>query len=465
MTRKWVSIFIPCIFLAGCVSSTPNPEVVERQFHDTLEIIPLKTEVPTFTPQQPPSMLPVEGILFFDLNGSGLRDQASFALNFSRLTDEKQPLQDDLLRAINVYVATHPELKEEEIITIEEPGLSGFSVCYSGRCATTDADGVFYLPEIGDPINIQISDPNSAIPSLGMRYINHWKGLVTVPEFLIDADPAIMESLITIPFCENNTDAKICIHDEDALLVREQLLYDTELIPLDVLFIPEERTAIEIGLVQGFLTAPFIQTQNPTPHIQGFFDIIGYRVFNDTNTYFSTQDGVMLNYDGKYNGSGDSDYANADAVGVGDSHTGLDYAIPIGSSIVSASPTSEVWYMCEGGKDCNDELRINTWFPNPENSSENYGNAYGHLNVILVEKNQTVYRGQIIGISGNSGYSYPYERTPMLHFHLERSSEAGWNYHDIYRTIVEFETLPENYWGSSVSYWTSDNNPIFFSID
>jgi murein DD-endopeptidase MepM/ murein hydrolase activator NlpD len=79
--------------------------------------------------------------------------------------------------------------------------------------------------------------------------------------------------------------------------------------------------------------------------------------------------------------------------------------------------------------------------------------------VQTVDMNQNIYRGQIVGITGNTGVASG--GFPQLHFNLQESKDRGWQYFDIYRTTINLNPLPNNYWGSEISYWTVDNLPVF----
>jgi hypothetical protein len=52
------------------------------------------------------------------MNGSGLQDEAVFSYDPTRLTDARQPLQQEVLAAINAYVQAQPELKKGDLVTI-----------------------------------------------------------------------------------------------------------------------------------------------------------------------------------------------------------------------------------------------------------------------------------------------------------------------------------------------------------
>ena len=168
----------------------------------------------------------------------------------------------------------------------------------------------------------------------------------------------------------------------------------------------------------------------------------------------------MLNYDGTYRSMfSPTQYISGQTprAGVGDSHTGLDYLIPIGTFIISGAPTSEVWYLPHTW---DDEYRVAIWFVDPLNSNNHYSTDHGHLSVQLVSMEQKIYRGQIIGLSGDSGtYSGKF---PQLHFGFYKRISDGWNYIDPFRYTIHFaDGLPKDFWGSEVSYWTMDNIPQF----
>ncbi len=378
--HKFLAIII-IFFLSACASATSVPT-------------PTLTPLPTAT--MPPTSIPLfdlEGVLFFDYNGSGLHDG-------------------------------------------DEPTLSNFEVCIKSidSCVKTDSNGQYIFKNIdveGTNFSLNIIDPNVTNPALAFRYINYWKGAVNIPAY-----------------------------EMNGVQVPEQNLNDTSIIPIEKGIKVTTGAKNEIGLMQGFLTIPFLKSQVPEPYIWNYFDIIGYRIFDDKgeHTFFNTQEGVILNYDGKYHAMSTSLYTGViPKQGVSDSHTGLDYFVPIGNFIISAMPTSEVWYLPHTP---DDEYRADIWFVDPTNSNNHYSTDYGHLSVQLIRMEQKIYRGQIIGLSGDSGkYSGKF---PQLHFHLEKRISTGWHYIDSFRYTVQFpDGLPKDFWGSDVSYWTVDNTPHF----
>ena len=83
------------VILTACGSAAVEPpEPALPQPSATATVPPTPEPTPTVTP------VVIEGRLFFDMNGSGLRDEASFQYDSARLADERQPLQADLLAAI-----------------------------------------------------------------------------------------------------------------------------------------------------------------------------------------------------------------------------------------------------------------------------------------------------------------------------------------------------------------------------
>jgi len=423
--------------------------------------LPSATASMTPTPEPTPTPTPVvlEGRLFFDMNGSGLRDEASFQYDAARLSDERQPLQADLLVALTAYLAEHPELKDGDLVTLEEPGLSGYTVCAKSNCVTTDAEGVFQLvqSEVESRINITIKDPNAGTPALEMRYTNKWKGEVTVPEYTREVDAATMGQLSVLPDCGTDADAMVCKQDTETLLVREQHLNDTAVFKLSDGFVIAPEITNEIGLMNGFLTMPFVGEESEETYIFDFFDIIGNRLFNSTNNYFNSMDGKMMTYNGEFTGPFSPDpYIQGGYVypGVADTHNGIDIFVDIGDIVLLGSPSSVVGEIIT--KD--GENLIQTKF---KTSSSNgyFFDTYGHLSTPLIKSSDDLYRGQIIGLSGNTGYYSG--RYPQLHFDIYLQTKNGSYHYDPFRYTVVKEEALEEFWGSEVSFWTADNLPIY----
>jgi len=382
---KAIVALVLIVSLTAC--STPSPAVTRTPSPTvTLTPSPTLTSIPTATLTATPTDIPLaglKGLLFFDYNGSGLREKP-------------------------------------------EPPIVGMGVCVeiTGKektCIETDENGQFDFSKLapaGKTVELSFVDSNKDRPDLSFRYINSWRGPVTIPAY-----------------------------EMNGVQVPEQNLNDTKIIPIEQGIKLKVGNKPEIGLMQGFLTLPFVQSQVPDLYIWGYFDIMNSSITCGTPV---SANGTALNYDGKYTKGGGGNSVTP-RVGVGDGHEGLDYSVPIGSYIINASPNAKVWLLPHEN---NGELRVHTLY---QLGNEVYQNAYGHLNVQLVALNDIVYRGQIIGISGKTGAS-PYHQ---LHFDLSKSTPDQCNqYLDPFRTIVE-GSYPDNFSGSYISYWTMDNNSQF----
>jgi hypothetical protein len=94
--------------LSACGPAPVEPTATATQKPSATATV---TPVPSATPTPVP---PLEGRLFFDMNGSGLPDEASFTYDPERLTDPRQPLQSDLVKVVEDFVSAHPDLKDGE---------------------------------------------------------------------------------------------------------------------------------------------------------------------------------------------------------------------------------------------------------------------------------------------------------------------------------------------------------------
>jgi len=103
------------------------------------------TFISTFTPIP---LVDLEGSLFFDYNGSGLREDG-------------------------------------------EPPIENFGVCVKAKdiCVNTDENGHFIFEKVapeGTGVQLSFVDPDANIPSLAFRFINIWKANVVIPAYEID---------------------------------------------------------------------------------------------------------------------------------------------------------------------------------------------------------------------------------------------------------------------------------------
>ena len=391
--------------LAACAPATPAPNLTQTAIFQTQAAEPSATPTASSTPTPFPTATPapVEGRLFFDMNGSGLPDEASFNYDPARLTDERQPLGNDLLAAISAYVSAHPDLKTGDLVTIEEPGLSGYTVCVGSACDETDAEGRFTItdPGAGQSAHLEITDPNAGTPALEMRYINQWKGPVTVKAYPQDVDAATMAKLATIPACDADAAALVCKQDADTLLVRDQNLNDTAVIPLEKGIAISKTQPSEIGLMQGFLTLPF--SYDTWSKIAIF---LGYDHDPRTNR--------VISYDGKTLRCTPFSVACS---GTDDGHIGTDYGLPSPSVIFASLPGDlETWTNQNGAGSRN--LRIK----NDLNigGGNNFEIDCDHLSVYIIPTSVSdwntqnfghFYRGQILALSGHTGTEWDHLHT------------------------------------------------------
>jgi hypothetical protein len=420
----------------------------------------MSTTVPSPTPTPVP---PLKGRLFFDMNGSGLQDETSFTYDPERLADPRQPLQPDLARVVEDYVSAHPDIKDGDLITIEELGLSGYSVCVQSDCIETDAQGNFSLPNpSGAPsASIKITDPNADNPALAMRYINHWKGAITVPAYTKDVDAATMARLTTIPECDADLAALVCRLSDATLQVRDQHLNDTSIIPIGKGTSIEAGEYNNVGLMQGFLTWSSVSNQEKDPFIWYYFDIASVNLWPENFRVEDVRNNVWQTYNGKNTIPLNLQQllrvsAGERIAGLDDGHIGLDILVNYGSYIISEIPSAIVMFVKP--KDAYG-VDVHLILDNPEINNTSYVTNHSHMTIGLVETNQIIYRGQIIGLSGDESSNPP--PLPQLHFHLVRLQQGGWFYLDPFRYILELDPLPVPFAGSDVSYWTSDNLPQF----
>lgn len=462
--------------LSSCVLMTETPTSTEEVKNELtpskenpatqeLTLVPetkAATEMPTTTlvpePTATESSATLEGTFFFDMNGSGLRDQACFIYDAERLTDERQPLQADLLAAITAYVEDHPDIKDGDIITLEEPGLSGYTVCYKTDCILTDADGKFLIanPDTKMFYNITIADPNAGTPALEMRYINKWNKEVTVPEYTKDVDATTMGQLKAVPFCDADANALVCKLDGDTLQVRDQHLNDTEIFSFEDGISLNKDNSNEIGLMQGYITMPLTSSDFlQLDMIQGFDQDPSIKTFDYTGSTLTCSEYNICQRMDRIPG----EFLNA----TGNDHTGIDfgyYGSPAKYNILILAGMSGYSQIrpSNGGKLKNNLDILSFIGQNFGGSSKPIMNN-GHLLMYLVNDGYYLYPGQIIGIMGNTGTAIDWTH---LHFEIQYGTPINndWIGHskDFFRQINS-NLVVQNF--NEQSVWTVDNLPVY----
>lgn len=452
MTRI-LTLLIICLLLVGCTSSSIAPAPTSTS---APTVIP--TNTPTPTPEPTPTPTPIDGLLFFDMNGSGLKDDASFQYDAARLTDERQPLQADLLGAINAYLAEHTDIKDGDLVTIEEPGLSGYTVCAGSNCVTTDAEGRFQLvePEISRSVSVTIQDPNAGTPALEMRYINKWKRAVTVAEYTKDADASTMGQLKAVPDCETDATALVCMQDTDTLLVREQYLNDTSIFKLSDGFTIMPDKPNEIGLMQGYVIMPLrISDFSKLDMIQGFDQDSSANVFDYSGSTLTCSEYNLCQRMNRVPGI----FLNA----TGNDHTGIDfgyYGFPSKNNmLIFAGMAGYSQVRPTNGGKLKNNLDILSFLGQRFGGSSKPLINNGHLLMYLVGDGVFIHTGQIIGVMGNTGTATDWTH---LHFEIQYGTPVDNNWigysKDFFRQInsdLVVSAFNDN------NVWTVDNLPIF----
>lgn len=442
LAKALIVLTLPYIFTA-CVVTPPETALPQ----------PSATATSTSTPVPTPTPTPViiEGRLFFDMNGSGLRDEASFQYDSARLTDERQPLQADLLAAINTYLLEHPDIKDGDLVTLEEPGLTGYTVYAGTSCVTTDDEGRFQLvqSEVEGRQNVTIKDPNEGTPALEMRYTNKWISAVTIRPYKIDAyDDITLNAIRELSACSDDAKVMVCVQDENTIQIREQKLNDTAIMPINRKILLTSTELNEIGLMQGFLTAPYSLTDFSSYWISNYVDLNPVEgdilIFNKMNNMYWSRPTSEKNTGGS-----------------GDQHNGIDFEGPENTLIFAAFPG--IVYETMGTK--TPILLLG----NMENVPYKISN--GHHNGILVAAGK-VYRGQIIGLNGiGSNGGHPHNHFGLYQLRDDTDARVGpddlridpfgvlWVDKPITITYPNREN--ESVYYDSYSSWTLYNSPVF----
>jgi murein DD-endopeptidase MepM/ murein hydrolase activator NlpD len=343
--------------------------------------------------------------LFFDLNGDGLRDKAAMIYLPARLLDEQQSLQPDLLSAIRDYVRSHPELKPGGLMVIDEPALSNFTICVQNSCDITNDAGRFKIlnPGPDSSIQIHITDPNAGTPAFAMKTINQWNRSVVIPAYQMDG-----------------------------LQIPDQHLNDTTILPIDQGIIVKINQPNEIGLMQGFFTAPVL--------VAGAF-ILSYQ---DDDPVV----GTVLDWKGDTESVCTHDPIPFEVVC--DQHQGIDF-------VPNIRTQANFVYASAGGT-----LTSADTLPSGEKvvtlihliDNKRFQTTYAHLDDYpdTLSHGAQVFSGQIIGTTGASGGAW--------------IDQVHWEFTDLSlplrpdgsaQSIDPFATLPVT---TSSNYWTLFNFPL-----
>jgi len=299
------------------------------------------------------------------MNGSGLRDETSFYYWENFFDPETFKGRPELLETIMDL----GKLDNGQLVTIQEPILNeGLEICVGDNCTGPDNENKFSLlltnNKVGQSVGIKINDMNAGCPELAIRSINQFIWWVDISSYKING--------VQVP---------------------DQYLADTEIFPFNEQFrikLIEGHTYI--GLMQGFLTLPYIENAEKQLEWISYFD-------HDENI------GEVIDY------SGDTDFwyweSEPGGSGTGDSHAGIDFGLPYDTFLVASMPgyVSHEFTNSEGAKVAR-LANVNL----VDKAGYYLVLTYGHHSEILLKNIPSrlsadnygvkVYRGQIFLLSG-----------------------------------------------------------------
>ncbi len=370
MSKKRLTLFSAIVILVFILYACTSPQ--SQQTEKSLETAARPTEVPftstprptrTATPLPSPTStatpLPVtlQGTLFFDIDGSGSRNNIEMKY-YDGLIHPKNPRfrqNPDLVKVLERYILFHPLTKDGTTITIMEPGLSGFQVCATlkktvSMCAVSDAEGNFSMANesirLGDAVGLTISDAREEKVGT-MSYQNRYVKSVTIPAY-----------------------------EMHGVKVPEQHLVQTNLMKLSNTFnVTADNEPMLIGLMQGFLPYPPLKG---SPYIYSFFDHdprIGYGLDWRGRTGLTPK---------TYNHPPNKMTDNLDGVDIGGQKG--DFVLSMGFGMAAAKKS---------------ETMGNQVVVMIDNIPQSV--TYSHLDTILITELQEVFNGQIIGTNGRTG--------------------------------------------------------------
>lgn len=316
----------------------------------------------------------------------------------------------------------------------DEPLIPNIEICGKSiddrwSCVFSDENGSFELKSISifsDDIFLKLSDPNSDDPKTAYRCINYFHKSVQIDEYV-----------------------------KEGFKVNTQELNETEIILIENILVIPPKENLNIGLMQGFLTLPF--PSGYPAFILGYADIDGEKRWQEN--------GRSMNYLGetldwtrvKPNSSTSSTKIKSQTLvfpgitGTHDAHAGIDYRIELYTPLVASFPGTVYRFHRDNGWNISVSHKI---------GNSNFSTFYGHVDSkLLVDIDQYVHRGQIIGLSSNtSDKDSGNDFGGILHFSLTRGKQYTPSQDiDPYRNVSNFE-FPL---ASKHSYWTVDNIPQF----
>jgi hypothetical protein len=373
-----ILLILALLSLASCAAPTQAPTITpEPSFTITKTSTPPSTPTNTPTPSETPIPLyRLSGTIFFDYNGSGEQD-----LTYAVDSDE----------------------------SVMEPGIPDVPVCLdadprkeipgNALCTVSDKDGNYVIENIKEGTHkFYVKSPTDD-PATAFRYMNISHGWVDIPAY-----------------------------EMGGVQVPAQYLPDTEIYYIDKSITLEIGSDLKqnLGLMQGFLTSPFLCNQEY---------IIGSKYDHDpTFGSYLTYEGYQNPYDVPIDKECNSD-----------NHEGLDLIVPDGvpvvamaSGIVNFSGAIETWH--------GTVLHITV-----EHFGKDFATGTGHHSVLLVDVGESVLRGQIIALSGHSGTKGPHVHINLHHPHKGSPPPTT----DLYGVLYDVEDPKE-----LISHWSVYNQIV-----
>lgn len=305
-----------------------------------------------------------------------------------------------------------------------DPAIEGVVISIGGKSATTNANGYYEITNLdkGD-VSVNITSPNES-DRLDMRTNS-------------SGDPIPIYRYYAVFNGWVNIDA----YEMNGVSVPAQTLPDTDLYTISTALstsIEEGSNSLNIALMNGFLTLPYLSSQASEYTLDNPFDL-------DTSG-----DSVRWFNDG-----------TSDQIEYNDQHYGLDFAGERGLWVVSWAPCAYSYTHTDdnGGKA--------VWMNHFDNSFQS--NA-GHIDEWVIEDSgQKLYRGQIIGINGDTGTQNTHIHAGFYDSNYDSDLiiiPAMDPYRDLQETNFRYEQYDGSRWGKknyvsigSPGFWTKNNDP------
>ncbi len=325
--------------------------------------------------------------------------------NFMERSDLVQKAESTVVPIQNVSGSIFFDFNGNGVWDEKEPPLENIGICVldthqSWVCTQTDQTGEFKVngtSDSRDVISLKFEYSNLGKQAAGFRFISI-----------------------------NSMQVKLESYEYDGETLPIQELWDSNILPITSEFEINNNEKIEIGIMQGILTLPFESKLNNEIEIYSYVDLDD-RPGNYVRNYLgSTVLSAGFPFEPFTNGTGPA-------------HEGIDYLINSGTEILAAAPG--VVLRVGDFTNCSGALSVEILH------AEGLVSLYTHFSNIFVVKDQKVYRGEIIGLSGNSGNC---SLGPHLHFGLLSPEKQVI---DPYRDEKNLDGSP--------GYWTVDNNPQF----